>query len=146
MVDGEADGSSSLVDKLKVKALRTKLKETSLHHLEVQATHFRERLGKFGNLVNPNHRHDEEHEKATDRKRSAIAGSHRYHSFAPERHGNNVKWYVDGRDYFWALSVAMERAKETLYIADWWLSPELFLRRPPYFNQQWRVDQKVCLA
>ena len=39
-----------------------------------------------------------------------------------------------------AVSEALERAKETIYIADWWLSPELFLRRPPYFNQEWRLD------
>lgn len=50
---------------------------------------------------NPNHRHNEAHEKATDAKREKIAESHRYHSFAPEREGNNIKWYVDGRDYFW---------------------------------------------
>jgi phospholipase D1/2 len=146
MADGKVDGSSSFTDKLKMKGLRAKFKETSLHNVEVQATHFRNKLGKFGNIVNPNHRHDEEHEKATDRKRTAVAESHRYQSFAPERAGNNIKWYVDGRDYFWALSVAMERAKETLYIADWWLSPELFLRRPPYFNQEWRVDQVLKRA
>lgn len=35
----------------------------------------------------------------------------------------------------------MDGAKETIYIEDWWLSPELFLRRPPYFNQEWRLDQ-----
>jgi phospholipase D1/2 len=52
-----------------------------------------------------------------------------------------VKWYVDGRDYFWAVSVALEQAQETIYIEDWWLSPELFLRRPPYHNQEWRLDQ-----
>ncbi|KAI9749674.1 MAG: hypothetical protein M1835_001510, partial [Candelina submexicana] len=42
-----------------------------------------------------------------------------------------------------AISVALERARETIYIEDWWLSPELvgFLRRPPYFNQEWRLDQ-----
>lgn len=39
------------------------------------------------------------------------------------------------------MSVALENAKETIYIADWWLSPELFLRRPPYYNQEWRLDQ-----
>ncbi|KFY18822.1 hypothetical protein V491_04688 [Pseudogymnoascus sp. VKM F-3775] len=39
------------------------------------------------------------------------------------------------------LLVALEEAKETIYIADWWLSPELFLRRPPYYNQEWRLDQ-----
>jgi len=70
-----------------------------------------------------------------------------------------LKWYVDGRDYCWvrtnpternalapltteqAVSTALENAKETIYIADWWLSPELFLRRPPYYNQEWRLDQ-----
>ena len=98
-------------------------------------------MGKFQNIINPNHRHDEEHEKATDEKRTRIAESHRYESFAPERDGNKIKWYVDGRDYFWAVSVALEKAKETIYIADWWLSPELFLRRPPYYNQEWRLDQ-----
>ena len=39
------------------------------------------------------------------------------------------------------MSVALERAKETIYIEDWWLSPELFMRRAPYFNQEWRLDQ-----
>ena len=64
---------------------------------------------------------------------------------------------MDGRDYYWvcirlhgdhrvwltskAVSTALERAKETIYIADWWLSPELFMRRPPYYNQEWRLDQ-----
>jgi phospholipase D1/2 len=37
--------------------------------------------------------------------------------------------------------MALERAEETIYIADWWLSPELFMRRPPYYNQEWRLDQ-----
>lgn len=120
--------------------------DTHLYDAKVKAIHMRNTLGKFGNLVNRNHRHDEEHEQATDRKRTAIADGHRFQSFAPERPANNVKWYVDGRDYFWAVSVAMERAKETIYIADWWLSPELFLRRPPYFNQEWRLDQIIKRA
>lgn len=52
-----------------------------------------------------------------------------------------MKWYVDGRDYFWAVSVALEQAKESIYITDWWLSPELFLRRPPYYAQEYRLDK-----
>lgn len=51
-----------------------------------------------------------------------------------------IKWYVDGRDYFWAVSEALERAKETIYLADWWLSPELFLRRPPHKYKEWGLD------
>lgn len=101
----------------------------------------KQKVGKFANIFNPNHRHDEAHEIATDKKRTAIAESHRFGSFAPVHEGNKLKWYVDGRDYFWAVSVALEQAKETIYLADWWLSPELFLRRPPFFNQEWRLDQ-----
>ncbi|TID26640.1 phospholipase D/nuclease [Venturia nashicola] len=121
--------------------LRQKLKDTKLYDVKIHASHAKHKIGKLGNIINPNHRHDEEHEKATDDKRDRIAESHRFNSFAPERMGNDIKWYVDGRDYFWAVSVALERAKETIYIADWWLSPELFLRRPPYFNQEYRLDQ-----
>jgi phospholipase D1/2 len=121
--------------------LREKLKDTHLYDLKVKANHLKHKIGKFHNVINPNHRHDETHEKETDNKRSQVAEGHRFDSFAPERDGNDIKWYVDGKDYFWAVSVALDRAKETIYIADWWLSPELFLRRPPYFNQEWRLDQ-----
>lgn len=134
---------SSLKEELKhpFSHLRAKLKDTHVDDVRVKATHLKHKIGKFGNIFNPNHRHDEEHEKETDVKRSKVAEGHRFESYAPVREGNDVKWYVDGRDYFYAVSVALERAKETIYIADWWLSPELFLRRPPYFNQEWRLDQ-----
>lgn len=32
-------------------------------------------------------------------------------------------------------------AKDVIYIHDWWLSPELYLRRPPEGNQKWRLDR-----
>ncbi|KAJ5786995.1 hypothetical protein N7457_001985 [Penicillium paradoxum] len=114
--------------------------EGSLKDTHIEATHLKNKVGKFFNIINPNHRHDEEHEQATDRKRSEIADSHRFKSFAPIHDGNRVKWYVDAMDYMWAVSEALEKATETIYIADWWLSPELFLRRPPVQNQQWRLD------
>jgi phospholipase D1/2 len=115
--------------------------DTPLYEVKVQAIHLKHKLGKLGNLVNPNHRHDEEHEQKTDAKRDAVREHNRFQSFAPERDGNKVKWYVDGQDYFYAVSVALEAAKETIYICDWWLSPEMFLQRPPYFHQEWRLDQ-----
>ncbi|KAF9881513.1 phospholipase [Colletotrichum karsti] len=121
--------------------LEEKLEGTHLHDAKVHLTHKKHQIGKLANLFNANHRHDEEHEKATDEKRAKIAEEHRFTSFFPERDGNMIKWYVDGRNYFWAVSEALEQAKETIYIADWWLSPELFLRRPPHFNQEWRLDQ-----
>jgi len=50
-----------------------------------KASHFKHKVGKFANIVNPNHRHDEEHEKKCDDKRTRIAESHRFDSFFPER-------------------------------------------------------------
>ncbi|RUS34028.1 hypothetical protein BC938DRAFT_482781, partial [Jimgerdemannia flammicorona] len=59
------------------------------------------------------------------REAALIAQKHRFHSFAPLREASEVKWYVDGKDYFWAISEAIEDAKHHIYIEDWWLSPEL---------------------
>jgi len=139
--NSEANESKGFMGKL-----RNKLKDTHLYDVKVGAIHLKHRVGKFQNLINTNHRHDEEHEQRTDAKRTAIAEEHRFQSFAPGRDGNNVKWYIDGRDYFHAVSVALERAKESIYLADWWISPELFLRRPPYFNQEWRLDKIIKRA
>jgi len=125
----------------KLQDVQDKLEHTKLKDVHIKAVHAKHKLGKFTNIFNANHRHDEEHEKETDDKRLKIAESHRFNSFAPERDGNLVKWYVDGRDYFWAVAEALEQAKETIYLADWWLSPELFLKRPPFYNQKWRLDQ-----
>ncbi|OKL62359.1 hypothetical protein UA08_03055 [Talaromyces atroroseus] len=122
-------------------ALKEKLHHTHLHDVRAKASHLKHKIGKLENLVNPNHRHDEAHEQKTDKKRTAISESHRFGSFAPEHDGNKVKWYVDASDYMWAVSVALDRAQETIYLADWWLSPELFMRRPPEVNQEWRLDQ-----
>ncbi|KAG9256481.1 putative phospholipase PldA [Emericellopsis atlantica] len=121
--------------------LKEKLQGTKLHDAKISLHHKRNQIGKLGNLFNANHRHDEEHEQRCDEKRSKICESHRFDSYFPEREGNLIKWYVDGRDYFWAVSVALEQAKEVIYIEDWWLSPELFLRRPPYHKQEYRLDQ-----
>ncbi|TGJ83625.1 hypothetical protein E0Z10_g5143 [Xylaria hypoxylon] len=145
--DAHDRGDSSIADKLKnpFRELKEKLKDTHLEDIRLENSGI---LYQYvTNIItpvrlqfNPQHRHDEEHEKACDDKRSKIADEHRFKSFFPERDGNLIKWYVDGRDYFWAVSAALEQAKETIYIEDWWLSPELFLRRPPHSNQEWRLD------
>ncbi|KAF9438762.1 hypothetical protein BGZ76_005068 [Entomortierella beljakovae] len=67
--------------------------------------------------------------------------SHRFGSFAPEREDAKVRYYVDGKDYFHAVSDAILVAKNEIYIADWWLSPELYLRRPPEKNEEFRLDR-----
>jgi len=70
----------------------------------------------------------------------------RFDSFASEKQGNDVKWYVDGCGYFWAVSQALEAARESIWILDWWLSPELYLRRPPSRDEHWRLDRVLQRA
>ena len=48
------------------------------------------------------------------------ASRNRFDSFAPLRVNCAAQWLVDGRDYFWTLSRAVNMAKETIYIHDWW--------------------------
>lgn len=43
---------------------------------------------------------------------------HRYGSFARQESGNDVKWYVDGCGYMWAVSVAIEQARGSIWILD----------------------------
>ncbi|KAL8767625.1 MAG: hypothetical protein Q9194_005928 [Teloschistes cf. exilis] len=70
----------------------------------------------------------------------------RYGSFATQRSGNDIKWFVDGCGYMWAVSRALEQARESIWILDWWLSPELYLRRPPMKNEQYRIDRLLQAA
>ena len=70
----------------------------------------------------------------------------RFHSFAPPRTQNSAKWFVDGCSYFYALSIAIEQAQSQIWIMDWWLSPELYLRRPPSRNEKYRLDRMLKAA
>ncbi|KAI1767329.1 phospholipase D [Hypoxylon sp. FL1150] len=66
---------------------------------------------------------------------------HRFDSFAPVRLGAYAQWLVDGRDYMWNVSRAISMAQDVIYIHDWWLSPELYMRRPACISQKWRLDR-----
>lgn len=66
---------------------------------------------------------------------------HRFNSFAPVRTGVFAQWLVDGRDYMWNVSRAISMAQDVIYIHDWWLSPELYMRRPAAISQKWRLDR-----
>ncbi|KAI5860889.1 phospholipase D [Durotheca rogersii] len=67
--------------------------------------------------------------------------SHRFDSFAPVRTAAFAQWLVDGRDYMWNVSRAISMAQDVIYIHDWWLSPELYMRRPACISQKWRLDR-----
>ncbi|EIW74184.1 phospholipase D [Coniophora puteana RWD-64-598 SS2] len=92
-------------------------------------------------ILDPNRRHDNPEEKANDEIRAEINASHRFNSFASQRSENAVKWHVDGHDYMYALSEMLDSAKDCIFILDWWLTPELYLRRPPADHPEWRLDR-----
>jgi phospholipase D1/2 len=77
-------------------------------------------------------------EKAAATTPFIAKNKNRFDSFAPVRLNVAAQWLVDGRDYMWNLSRAILMAKETIYIHDWWLSPELQLRRPN--KPKYRLD------
>ena len=49
----------------------------------------------------------------------------------PPRHGNRLTPLVDGEHAMRAMYEAMEQARESIYIAAWFLTPNLRLIRPP---------------
>ncbi|KAG6238984.1 hypothetical protein E4U25_001263 [Claviceps purpurea] len=74
-------------------------------------------------------------------KQTAWYEKKRFDSFAPVRTGVFAQWLVDGRDYMWNVSRAINMARDVIYIHDWWLSPELYMRRPAAISQKWRLDR-----
>lgn len=58
-----------------------------------------------------------------------------YHSFVYEKTECRAKWFIDGEDYFKDVREKLLAAKETVFITDWWMSPELFLKRPVNMKQ-----------
>ncbi|KAI7809286.1 phospholipase D1a [Triplophysa rosa] len=70
----------------------------------------------------------------------AFLRTHRFGSFAREEENIPSKWYVNGKTYMEDVADALEEAKEEIFITDWWLSPEIFLKRPVVEGNRWRLD------
>ncbi|XP_045859523.1 phospholipase D1 isoform X1 [Meles meles] len=65
---------------------------------------------------------------------------HRFGSYAAIQENTLAKWYVNAKGYFEDVADAMEEAEEEIFITDWWLSPEIFLKRPVVEGNRWRLD------
>jgi phospholipase D1/2 len=63
-----------------------------------------------------------------------------YDSFAPSRSNQMCKWYVNAAQYMEHVMNALNSAREEIYITDWWMCPELYLRRPTN-DLQYRLDK-----
>ena len=63
-----------------------------------------------------------------------------HRSFAPVRTTIPCSWFVDGATYMSAVADAIENAREEVFITDWWLSPEIYMKRPAICGDHWRLD------
>ncbi|CAL4122887.1 unnamed protein product, partial [Meganyctiphanes norvegica] len=70
----------------------------------------------------------------------------RYSSFAPVRNDSYARWYVDGARYMWDVADMMERAQEEIFITDWWLSSEIYLKRPDLTGHTWKLGEVLKRA
>ncbi|XP_073403198.1 phospholipase D2 isoform X3 [Dendrobates tinctorius] len=64
---------------------------------------------------------------------------HRFDAHTPIRQKTQVKWFVNGAGYFAAVADALMQAREEIFITDWWLSPEVHLKRPA-LDDLYRLD------
>lgn len=86
------------------------------------------------------------HEKLTSCMQGPVGGlfvkpeNLPYESYAPPRPNQKCRWYVNAQTYMEHVMLALNNAKEEIYITDWWLCPELFLKRPTD-DLQYRLDK-----
>ena len=92
------------------------------------STNRRNLLFRAGNFANMNEwvKAINEAYKQSEWKNSLV----RFESSFPIRNGNLANWFVDGQDYFNEVYNSLLNAKHEVFISDWWLSPELYLKRP----------------
>lgn len=64
-----------------------------------------------------------------------------HNSYAPVRTSVLASWFVDGSNHMSAVADALEGAVEEIFIADWWLSPEIYMKRPTLDGEYWRLDK-----
>ena len=75
-----------------------------------------------------------------------ILSNNPFKSYTNEKKGNLAHWFSDGQDYFLDLCEKLNQAKETVFITDWWLSPEVWLTRPvptqTYMAMAWQKKNR----
>ncbi len=70
----------------------------------------------------------------------------RFNSFSPIRSKNFVSCFINGEGYFSDLLRALDNAKFEIFIRGWWVSPELYLRRPVETYPESRLDKVLARA
>ena len=53
-----------------------------------------------------------------------------YKAYTNMKSGNIAQWFSDGEKYFADLAKELMNARKSIFITDWWMSPEVWLVRP----------------
>ena len=64
------------------------------------------------------------------KKFKQIVKNNKYKAYTNEKMNNFAHWFIDGKDYYNDLYEKLMGAKRSIFITDWWMSPELWLKRP----------------
>ena len=67
--------------------------------------------------------------------------NHPFQSYAPLRSETLVKWFIDGADYMESIADALDSAQSEIFITGFFLSPEIYLKRPAIMGDKWRLDK-----
>ena len=67
-------------------------------------------------------------------KMKEILSSNPYNAYTNMKPNNEAQWFSDGESYFADLATKLMEARETIFITDWWMSPEVWLVRPVPIN------------
>ena len=73
---------------------------------------------------------------------SLLVQSNKYNAYTNMKKYNVCQWFSDGKDYFEDLFQKLLNAKTSIYITDWWMSPEVFLRRPINENEYIQLSKE----
>ena len=75
------------------------------------------------------------------KKFKQIIKNNKYKAFTNEKTNNYAHWFVDGKDYFNDLFEKLMGAQKSIFIIDWWISPEVWLKRP-IFESDYKNNTK----
>ena len=79
-------------------------------------------------------------------KMKDILKNNPYNAYTNPKSGNEAKWFSDGQSYFADLAQKLMEARESIFITDWWMSPEVWLIRPvpinPYITMAFQKRNK----
>jgi phosphatidylserine/phosphatidylglycerophosphate/cardiolipin synthase-like enzyme len=72
--------------------------------------------------------------------RSPYCQIHRFGAFAPVRQRESVHFFIDSAAFYSCLYHVLSSAKREIFIQGWWVSPQLYLLRPPSRYPESRLD------